>query len=111
MVLLHIDYIAALKAFIDKVFRVHAKDLRVDRDRLDKVGIMAPSSEWTTPVMPGYGDVDWGRLVGVLVDGGYSGPINIEMEHKKLEGNPDQNMDSIAMSGRYLRSFVPKTAA
>ena len=40
------DYLQPLREFADRIFHVHAKDVRVDRERLDSVGIMATPLEY-----------------------------------------------------------------
>ena len=67
------DYIKPLREFADRIFHVHAKDVRIDRDRLDDVGILATPLEYHTPKLPGLGEVDWGRFFSVLGDTGYEG--------------------------------------
>ena len=45
----HMDPVAPLRDFADRVFHVHAKDVRVDRHRLDQVGILAHPTITTCP--------------------------------------------------------------
>ena len=40
MVWQQMDYLQPMKDFASKLFHVHAKDVRIDRDRLNQVGIM-----------------------------------------------------------------------
>ncbi len=60
------DYIKPLWAFADRLFHVHAKDARVDQNRLDEVGVLANPLEFHTPKLPGLGDINWGRFFSVL---------------------------------------------
>ena len=57
-----IDYIKPLDEFRDRIFHVHAKDAKLQRDRLDDVGIFAMPLDYHRPKLPGLGDVDWGRF-------------------------------------------------
>ncbi len=41
MVWQQMDYLAPLRDFADRIFHVHAKDVRIDRHRLNDVGILA----------------------------------------------------------------------
>jgi len=100
------DYIKPLREFADKIFHVHAKDVRVDRERLDDVGIMANPLEFHTPKLPGLGEIDWGRFCSVLSDTGYRGPICIEVEDRAYEGSLESRKASLSQSGTFLRNFV-----
>ena len=44
-----IDYVQPLWEFSDRIFHVHAKDVRLDKRRLDDVGISLPRSNTTLP--------------------------------------------------------------
>lgn len=102
----HMDYIKPLGEFADRIFHVHAKDVRVDRDRLDNVGILATPLEYHTPKLPGLGEIDWGRFCSVLGDAGYSGPVCIEVEDRAFEGSLESRKASLRQSGTYLRNFI-----
>ena len=75
-----IDYIKPLYEFKDKIFHVHYKDIKVYKDRLADVGIMATPLQYMSPKLPGLGDVDWGAYVSALTDIGYSGCTCIEVD-------------------------------
>jgi len=47
------DYLKPLREFSDRLIHVHAKDVRVDRDRLDDVGVLATPLEYHRPKLPG----------------------------------------------------------
>ena len=49
----HMDYLQALREFAPRIFHVHAKDARIDRDRLNEVGILAHPLQYHTPKLPG----------------------------------------------------------
>lgn len=106
MVWQHMDYIQPLKDFSEKLFHVHAKDVRVDRDRLNDVGIMATPLEYHTPKLPGLGEVDWGRFCSVLGDVGYTGPVCVEVEDRAYEGSIESRKASLRQSAVYLRNFI-----
>lgn len=107
MIWQQMDCIQPLREFKDRLFHVHAKDVRLDRQRLDDVGIMATPLSFHTPKLPGLGDVDWGRFFSVLTDVGYDGAVCIEVEDRAYEGPLDKRKGALAQSGRYLRQFVP----
>ena len=106
----HMDYLAPLRDFADRIFHVHAKDVRVDRHRLNQVGIMANPLEYHSPKLPGFGEVDWGRFFSVLGDAGYQGPVCVEVEDRAYEGSLDSRILSLQQSHTYLRNFIPKPA-
>lgn len=106
MVWQHMDYLQPMKDFASKLFHVHAKDVRIDRDRLNQVGIMAHPLEYHTPKLPGLGEVNWGRFCSVLTDAGYRGPVCVEVEDRAYEGSLDTRKDSLRQSHRYLRNFI-----
>lgn len=102
----HMDYINPLREFADRIFHVHAKDVRVDRERLDDVGILATPLEYHTPKLPGLGEIDWGRFCSVLGDTGYTGPVCIEVEDRAFEGSLESRKASLRQSGTFLRNFI-----
>ena len=101
-----IDYIKPLYEFKDKIFHVHYKDIKVYRDKLDQVGIMAYPLDFMSPKLPGLGDVDWGRYVSALTDIGYDGYTCLEIEDKAFEGSREKVLDSLRLSKRYIEQFV-----
>jgi sugar phosphate isomerase/epimerase len=102
----HMDYLEPLREFGDRIFHVHAKDVRVDRERLDDVGIMATPLEFHNPKLPGLGEVQWGRFFSVLSDTGYDGPVCVEVEDRAYEGSVERRKDALRQSLRYLRNFT-----
>lgn len=108
MVWQQMDYLAPLRDFTDKLFHVHAKDVRVDRHRLDQVGILAHPLEYHSPKLPGLGDVNWGSFFSVLSDVGYRGPVCVEVEDRAYEDSPSSRQASLAQSADYLRQFAAK---
>ncbi len=111
MVWQQMDYLAPLRDFTDKLFHVHAKDVRVDRHRLDQVGILAHPLEYHSPKLPGLGDVNWGSFFSVLNDVGYRGPVCVEVEDRAYEDSLGSRQASLAQSSDYLRQFVAQRDA
>ena len=89
-VLQRMDPLSPLREFKQKLFHLHAKDMTVHAEKLNEVGIFAFPKEWHTPRIPGFGDIDWAKFMGVLYEIGYGGPLCIEVEDdtfgKSLEG-------------------------
>jgi len=103
------DYLRAIHEFAPRIFHAHAKDARLDRDRLAEVGILAHPLQYHTPKLPGLGEVNWGKYFSVLADSGYNGPVCIEVEDRAYEGSIVNRKASLIQSGRYLRQFCEPT--
>ena len=103
-----IDHVGPLWEFARKIHHVHAKDVRVDYERLDDVGILATPLEYHSPKLPGLGEVDWGRFFSVLGDVGYSGPVCIEVEDRAYEGSLETRKSALRQSASFLRQFMPQ---
>jgi len=106
MVWQQMDYLKPVWDFADHLFHVHAKDVRVDRHRLDEVGVLAHPLQYHTPKLPGLGDIDWGRFFSVLTDVGYDGPVCIEVEDRAYEGSLESRKAALRQSARHLRQFM-----
>ncbi|MGQ0635933.1 MAG: sugar phosphate isomerase/epimerase family protein [Planctomycetaceae bacterium] len=100
------DYLKPLREFSGRLFHLHAKDVRVDRERLDDVGTLAHPVEYHVPKLPGLGDVDWGRFFSVLSDVGYRGAVCVEVEDRAYEHSLEARRWSLRQSATYLRNFV-----
>jgi sugar phosphate isomerase/epimerase len=108
MIWQHMDYLAPMREFADKLFHIHAKDVRIDYERLNDVGILAMPNEYHTPKLPGLGSVDWGCFFSVLTDCGYRGPVCVEVEDRAYEDSLESQKASLWQSHQYLRQFVPR---
>lgn len=108
LIWMQMDESRPLREFADRLFHVHAKDVRIDRERLDDVGILANPNSYHTPKLPGLGDVNWGRFFGTLTDVGYRGPVCVEVEDRAYEGSFALRLQSLRQSHDYLRNFVPR---
>ncbi len=106
-----IDYVKPLEEFAGRIFHVHAKDVRIDRNRLDDVGILATPLEYHRPKLPGLGEVDWKNFLSSLGELGYDGPVCIEVEDRDYEGTLDLRKNALRQSRSYLRQFIPGKAA
>lgn len=103
----HIDPIKPLWEFKDRIFHAHAKDVRLDRERLDDVGILATPLQYHSPKLPGLGEVNWGRFCSVLGEIGYTGPVCVEVEDRAYEGSLETRKAALRQSARYLRQYMP----
>ncbi len=100
------DYLLPLTQFADRIFHVHAKDVRLDIDKLNQVGILAHPQEYHTPKLPGLGEINWGRFFSVLLDSGYRGPVCVEVEDRAYEHSFQTRIDSLRQSHTYLQQFA-----
>lgn len=107
MVWQQMDYLAPMRNFADRLFHIHCKDVRIDRHRLDELGILAHPALYHTPKLPGLGDIDWGKFFSVLLDVGYRGPACVEVEDRAYEKTLEDRKDSLRQSYRYLKNFIP----
>jgi len=98
------DYLAPIRDFKDKLFHVHAKDMKIERDVLDDRGILALG--WATPKIPGLGDIDWGRFVSALTDAGYDGPVCIEVEDEAFMKDLEARKRSLRIARNVLRPLL-----
>ena len=104
LVFQHIDYVRAIREFGKHFVHVHAKDTRIDGDRLYEVG--SAGLGWYTPKLPGLGDVDWGKFFSALTDTGYAGAVCVEVEDRAFEGSLEARKRSLRQSRKFLEQFV-----
>jgi len=109
MVWQQMDYIKPLWEFKDRIFHIHAKDVRVDRQMLDDVGILATPLQYHSPKLPGLGEVDWGRFCSVLGDIGYRGPVCVEVEDRAYEVSLEARKAALRQSARFLMQYMDTT--
>jgi sugar phosphate isomerase/epimerase len=109
LVFQHMDYLKPMREFSDRIFHVHAKDVRVDQHLLDDVGILAYPNLYHIPKLPGMGDVDWGKFFSILTDTGYKGPVCVEVEDRAFEGTVEECKLALKQSHAFLRNFMPRS--
>ncbi len=99
-----IDPARCIRQLASRIVFVHAKDTRIDHDRLQERGIMGLG--WHTAKLPGLGDVDWSAFFAALTDVGYRGPVCIEVEDRAYEGSLTDRVRALRQSKRYLEQFA-----
>ncbi len=104
LVLQLMDYIEPLREFRDRLFHVHAKDMKIERQILNDRGIFAMG--WATPKVPGLGDIDWNRFVSILTDLGYNGSMCVEVEDRAFEHDLESRHKSLQISYNVLSPLV-----
>jgi sugar phosphate isomerase/epimerase len=97
----------ALKEFKDKLFHMHAKDVRIQHDRLNEVGIFAHPIEWHQPRVPGYGDINWAKFMAALTEINYEGPVCVEVEDYTFGKTLEGRKRALRVSRNVLAPFIP----
>ena len=106
MVMQQMDWIAPIEEFGSRLFHIHAKDMKIERRRLDDMGIYALNPAWSTPKIPGLGDVDWGEFISALTDVGYDGPVCVEVEDDAFTSTLEGRKQSLRISRNVLRPLI-----
>jgi sugar phosphate isomerase/epimerase len=99
-----IDAPRVIREFAKRIHHVHAKDARIDQDRLYELGVTGLM--WHTPKLPGMGDVNWGAFFSALTDTGYDGPVCVEVEDRAYEKTLADRRRSLVQSRRFLEAWV-----
>ena len=106
LVWMQMDEVAPIYDYKNKLFHIHLKDVKVYRDKLNRVGIMAHPLEYHSPKIPGLGDVRWRDFFSALTSVGYRGPVCIEVEDKAFENSAVDIRSAILTSRNYLKQFL-----
>lgn len=101
-----IDPIGPIREFSSRILHTHAKDMRVDRARLDEVGSLELPMERSVAKIPGSGEVDWARWVGTLAEVGYNGPVCVEVEDEAFTNTLEGRKRSLRISRDVLQPLL-----
>jgi sugar phosphate isomerase/epimerase len=101
-----IDYTRAVYEFGPRIFHVHAKDLRIDRERLYERGILSLGMGWQIPRLPGLGEVKWGEFFSALYAVGYNGAVCIEHEDRAFEKTEELVKRGFLIARDVLRPYL-----
>jgi sugar phosphate isomerase/epimerase len=104
-VLQHMDPASPLREFQNKLFHLHAKDVKIRRDRINEVGVFAHPLEWHQPRIPGYGEMDWGKFMSALMETTYRGPVCIEVEDDTFGKAVEGRKHAVKVAGKVLRPY------
>jgi sugar phosphate isomerase/epimerase len=105
-ILQQMDPLSPLHEFKAKIFHLHAKDVAVDQQRLNEVGIFAFPKLWHTPRIPGFGAIDWTKFIGALYAIGYEGPVVIEVEDDTFGKELEARKRAVRVAGNVLRPLL-----
>jgi sugar phosphate isomerase/epimerase len=98
---------SAFREFRSKLFHLHAKDVKIHRERLNDVGVFAMPKQWHEPRIPGYGEINWAQFMGALTEVGYDGPICIEVEDETFGTSLEGRQAALKVAGNILRPYFP----
>jgi sugar phosphate isomerase/epimerase len=101
-----IDYVRAVYEFKDRIYHVHAKDLRIDYEQLYQRGVTSLGMGWQIPRLPGLGDVNWGKFISALYGTGYDYVVSIEHEDRAFEKTEELVKRGFLISRDVLRPFI-----
>jgi sugar phosphate isomerase/epimerase len=101
-----IDPVAPIREFGPRIFHAHAKDMRIDRHRLNDIGCLQPPMCRCTAKIPGLGDVPWGQWIGALTDAGYNGPVCVEVEDEAFHDTLEGRKRSLRISRAVLQPLI-----
>ncbi len=101
------DPVSPLAEFQSKLFHMHAKDVKLDRARLNDVGIFSEPLKWHRPCIPGAGEIDWTPFMGALKAVGYDGPICIEIEDESFGKTIEGRKLALQTAYSVLRPLCP----
>lgn len=105
LVWMQMDWEKPLHEFTDRLHHLHAKDVRLNHDALDDVGILATPLEYHQPRIPGFGEIDWGRYLGTVKEIGYRGPVCIEVEDDTFGKTLKGRKEAVRVAGNVLRPY------
>jgi sugar phosphate isomerase/epimerase len=106
LVWLFIDYVRAVYEFKERVFHVHAKDLRIDYEGLYQNGVMSLGMGWQIPRIPGLGDVNWSAFISALYGAGYDYVVSVEHEDRAFEGSEELVKRGFLIARDALRPYI-----
>jgi sugar phosphate isomerase/epimerase len=116
LVVLHVDWLWAMRAFKDRICYVHGKDTELFPEQLNRYGTYGPfidsggpaSGVWWRYRLPGFGVIDWRKFADVLAEIGYQGPLNIEHEDQVWGFTKDvpRMREGLLLCKRYLEQTL-----
>jgi sugar phosphate isomerase/epimerase len=106
LVWLFIDYVRAVYEFKERIFHVHAKDLRIDYEGLYQNGVMSLGMGWQIPRIPGLGDVNWSAFISALYGAGYDYVVSVEHEDRAFEGSEELVKRGFLIARDALRPYI-----
>ncbi len=104
---LDIDPARAAREYGPRIFHAHAKDTQLVAEQRYRRGIMdLKNGGWRIGRIPGRGGVDFKTFVYGLREGGYNGPLSVELEDPDWWGTCEKVKAGLELSLRYLKPLV-----
>ncbi len=101
-----IDVERAIYEFGPRIFHVHAKDLRIDREQLYQRGILSAGMGWQLPRLPGLGEVKWNEFFSALYAVGYDYAVCIEHEDRAFEQTEELVQRGFLIARDVLQPYI-----
>ncbi len=101
-----IDEVKPIREFRDRIFHVHAKDMWLDREKLERDGILSAGVGWAIPRLPGLGETRWGELIAALYANGSDSVISIEHEDRAFEKTEELVKRGFYLTRDYLNPWI-----
>jgi sugar phosphate isomerase/epimerase len=115
---LGIDPVAVVPAYADRVLHVQAKDVEIDPDGRNRLGIFGNAvgraenpwaSGWWRYRIPGLGEIDWPGFVAALGAAGYDGVVSVEHEDPVWSGSPERVYQGLTIAHDTLHPLLDAT--
>jgi sugar phosphate isomerase/epimerase len=106
MIWQQMDEVAPIAEFARRIHHVHAKDVWIDRRKLNDVGIMATPLSYHRPKLPGLGNVRWGHFFAALTEAGYDGPVCVEVEDRAYETGLEGVEGALRQVAAFLHQYM-----
>jgi sugar phosphate isomerase/epimerase len=90
----------AIRMFAGKWYYADVKDCEISPRMLFRQGIIG--NWWWHYRVPGRGQLNWGTIIGSLLESGYDYALCVENEDRGMPG-----LDGFALGCRHLRQFLP----
>ena len=103
-----IDPVIFIKKFGNRIYHAHAKDAELQEDEVRRSGVI-PTGSWMRPDrgfrfrVPGWGDVNWRRVITALVSVGYDYVLSFEHEDPVMSRE-----DGCEKAIHYLKPLIIK---
>lgn len=109
-----IDPAEAVRPYVARVVHAQAKDIELFPERRNRYGfpgraVLRPDPwdvGWWRYRIPGFGQVDWQRVIDALYEGGFDGTLSIEHEDPVWGGTEERVKTGVEIAARKLRSVL-----
>ena len=111
LVRMGIDPQRFINEFAHRIHHVHIKDTELIDEALYEHGNTQPATEATKHgfggviwryTIPGHGVIRWSKLLSMLRDHGYTGPVCVELEDENFNGTTDGEQRGLIASLQFL---------